>query len=131
MRNPRYRPYRWLLSLMAVGLGLFGVLALLGDIAAWQVQGLEVLQRRPLLGILLVLGVFLLGLWVLPKWQVAGIEDVRERLGRETDARKTLLLILGGGFLLVGQYLIWGTLQETRRLLENSQYTRQGGQEER
>jgi uncharacterized protein YjbI with pentapeptide repeats len=115
---------------MAVGLGLFGVLALFGGVAAWQVQGLEVFQRRPLLGILLVLGVFLLGLWGVPKWQAAGIEDVRERLGRETEARKTLIFILGGGLLLIEQYLMWGTLQETRRLLENSQYTRQGGQQE-
>jgi uncharacterized protein YjbI with pentapeptide repeats len=130
MRNPRHGVYRWLLSLLIVGLGLYGVLDVLGGAATRRLQGLEVFQRYPLLGIALVLGVFLLGLWVLPKWHTAGVEDVRDRLALEIEARKTLTLILVGGFLLVGLYLMWGTLQETRRLLEHSQYTRQEERQE-
>jgi uncharacterized protein YjbI with pentapeptide repeats len=122
MRNLRHGSRTWLLSVLVVGLGLFGVLAAFGGGAAWRIPGLAVLQRQPLWGVLLVLGVFLLGLWALPKWQTAGVADVRDRLALETEARKTLALILTGGLLLVGLYLIWGTLQETRRLLEHSQY---------
>jgi hypothetical protein len=88
-------------------------------------------QQRPLWGLCIVLGVFFLGIWGLPKWQVAGVTDASARIALETEARKTLVFVLGGGLLLAGLYLIWGTLQDTRRLLELSQYHRPTPHDER
>jgi hypothetical protein len=56
----------------------------------------------------------LLLLWWLPKWQTAEIEPLKDRLPLETEARKTLAQIVGGGLLLAGLYFTWGTLEETR-----------------
>jgi uncharacterized protein YjbI with pentapeptide repeats len=120
-----------MLSLLMVGLILFGVSAVLGGMAVWPFQGLDGLQQRPVWGMLLVLGAFLLGLWGIPKWQVAAVTDVQDRLRLETEARKTLVFVLGGGLGLAGLYLIWGTLQDTRRMLEKSHYPQQTGHEER
>ncbi|HEY7494055.1 MAG TPA: hypothetical protein VIH59_23505, partial [Candidatus Tectomicrobia bacterium] len=128
--RPAFR--RWILGLLVVGLLLCSVFAVLGGIAVWPFPGLARFQQRPVWGVWLVLGVFLLGIWGIPKWQVAAVADVKDRLALETDARKTLVFVLGGGLGLVGLYLIWGALQETRRMLEQSQYSSpQTGREER
>jgi uncharacterized protein YjbI with pentapeptide repeats len=131
MRNTRQRLLRWILSILVVGLALVGITAVLREETVWPLQGIEILQQRPLWGVWLVLGVWLVGLWGLPKWQAAGIADAGERLALETEVRKTLILILGGGLGLVGLYLLWGTLQDTRRMLERSQYTKPADCEER
>lgn len=131
MSNTRHGALRGMLSLLAIGLLLFGVSALFGGVMVWPFQGLEIIQQRPLWGLGVVLGVFFLGLWGLPKWQVAGVTDVRDRVALETEARKTLVFILGGGLVLAGLYLIWGTLQDTRRLLESGPYSQPARREER
>ena len=130
MSHTRLAFHRWILGLLVVGLLLVGVSALLGGIAAWPFQELAGLQRRPVWGLLLVVGVFLLGTWGIPKWQVAAVADMKDRLGLEAEARKTLVFVLGGGLGLVGLYLIWGTLQDMRRMLAQSQYLPQTGREE-
>jgi uncharacterized protein YjbI with pentapeptide repeats len=130
MSHARPALHRWILGLLVVGLLLCGVFAVLGGMAVWPFQGLAEFQRRPVWGMVLVLGVFLLGIWGLPKWQVAAVADVKDRLGLEIEARKTLVFVLGGGLGLVGLYLIWGTLQDTRRMLEQSRYSPPIGQEE-
>jgi uncharacterized protein YjbI with pentapeptide repeats len=122
MNHTRHYSRRWILSLLVVGLMLLGVSVVLGEGVSWPFRGLEMVQQRPLWGLGAVLGVFFLGIWGLPKWQVAEVTDASARVALETEARKTLVFVLGGGLLLAGLYLIWGTLQETRRLLESSQY---------
>jgi hypothetical protein len=102
MRNTRQRPLRWILSILVVGLALVGIVAVLGEEPFWPLQGIESLPQQWLWVVLLVLGVWLVGLWGLPKWQVAGITDAGERLALETQVRKTFILILGGGLGLVG-----------------------------
>lgn len=68
--------------------------------------------------LLLSLGAVLAGLvlWQVPKWQVRRVEDVQARLGLETEARKTLVLILGGAALIAVLYL---NVQTHRLALES------------
>jgi uncharacterized protein YjbI with pentapeptide repeats len=115
---------------MAIGVMLFGVFVVLGGNATQHAKSLAMLPPSPLWGIGLVLGVFCLGVWGLPKWQVARIEEPGKRLALESEARKTLTFALGGGLLLIGLYLIWGTLQDMRRMLEHAQYNQQGERQE-
>lgn len=71
--------------------------------------------------LLLTLGAVLAGLllWQVPKWQVRRVEGVQARLGLETEARKTLVLVLGGAALIAVLYLH----VETHRLALESQVT--------
>jgi hypothetical protein len=71
--------------------------------------------------ILLLILIFGVLLWRVPKWQVAksGVTDAEKRFGMENDARKVLAEIFGGIFLILGLY---GTVQ-TFRLSRDTQVT--------
>ena len=50
----------------------------------WRFSGWLLAVLGGMLGLLLVL------LWKVPKWQASGVEDIKDRLTIENDARQTL-----------------------------------------
>jgi len=63
-----------------------------------------------LLVAVLIASVLGLGLWWIPKWQVASLRDLlppRELFELENEARVTLAQVLAGGALLMGLYFYW------------------------
>ena len=70
-------------------------------------------------------------LWEVPKWQVAGIADAKDRLATESAFRQTLGQLVGGVALLGGLYFTAQTLrtsQETLRINQKTLETTQQGQ---
>ena len=79
---------------------------------------------------LFVMLLFLL-LWKVPKRQVAGIADEKDRLTAESGFRQTLIQITGGAALLGGLYFTAQTLrtsQETLQVNQETLRTTQAGQ---
>ena len=78
----------------------------------------------------LLFGLFVL-LWEVPKRQVAGIADAKDRLAAESAFRQILVQLVGGLALLCGLYFTWRTLwtsQETLRVNQKTLETTQQGQ---
>ncbi len=111
MRNMIRRWVVWL----GCGLLLVAGLTLLYRVPTFLQEDLLVLW-------VLVLGLFLLILWRLPKWQVYFSElSLMERLEREDEARRTLAQILGGAVVLAGLYFSLENLRTTEKSLKVSQ----------
>ncbi len=82
-------------------------------------------SRSLLVGIGVLTLLFVL-LWEVPKWQVAGITEPKDRLAAESACRQTLVQLVGGVALLGGLYFTAQTLrtsQETLRTTQQGQIT--------
>jgi hypothetical protein len=66
--------------------------------------------------------VALVGVWLVPKWQIAKtfLPD-KERLTLENELRKTVAQFIGGAAILVSLYFAWQQLQQSRRSLDIAQ----------
>jgi hypothetical protein len=79
---------------------------------------------------LIVITVFGLAVWILPKWQVRRLASLSEkdRFDCENESRKTIAQVIGGTLLLGGLYFTSETLrvnQETLRTTQERQVTEQ------
>jgi len=72
------------------------------------------------IGVLTLLFVLL---WEVPKWQVAGIEEPKDRLAAESAFRQTLVQLVGGTALLFGLYFTAQTLRTSQKTLQVNQET--------
>jgi pentapeptide repeat protein len=99
----------------------------------WDRQVIPFLLARPLffvaVGIGLLIGlpyVLYVLLWKVPKWQVAGVDNEKDRVTAESAFRQTLAQMLGGAALLGGLYFTAQTLwvsQQTLQLSQDGQIT--------
>lgn len=75
--------------------------------------------------LLVALAIFsvVLGLWIIPRWQISHIKnlDPRDFFALENEARKTIAQIFGGLLLLASFYFTWENLRTTQ---ENTEKTR-------
>jgi len=81
------------------------------------------LSLRYTLVALVVLAMLLLGLWLVPKWQVRALKNLTdvERFKLQNEARKLMAEILGGALVLVGLFFSWQTIKSTSQNLKISQ----------
>ena len=97
----------------------------------WYVFGIWFLQANFLVVGTVVLLLFFLFVWKVPKWQVAHITDEKDRLATEAEFRQTFVQIIGGAALFGGLYFTAQTLrtsQETLRVNQKTLETTQQGQ---
>ena len=97
----------------------------------WFVYSVQFLQENLLVVGTVVLLLLFLFLWKVPKWQVAYIENDKDRLATESGFRQTLVQMVGGAALLGGLYFTAQTLrtsQETLRVNQKTLETTQQGQ---
>src|SRR5262245_23706379 len=69
---------------------------------------------------ILLFGLFVL-LWEVPKWQVAGLAEPKDRLAAESAFRQTLVQLVGGMALLGGLYFTAQTLRTSQKTLQTTQ----------
>jgi hypothetical protein len=84
-----------------------------------------VLQQYLLLvgALSLALALVVLVLWRLPKWQAAGVQEIKDRLTVENAARQTLAQIIGGMVLIAGLFFTWANLNVTQENIKITQDT--------
>jgi uncharacterized protein YjbI with pentapeptide repeats len=120
--------YRWLIF---GGLTLLLAIYIQRVLPQWSVYSVQFLQKYPLVAITIALLLLILFLWKLPKWQVADIQDTKDRVATESAFRQTLVQLVGGAALLGGLYYTAQTLrtsQETLRVNQKTLETTQQGQ---
>jgi hypothetical protein len=54
----------------------------------------------------------------LPKWQASRVQDVKNRLTVENDARQTLAQTIGGAVLIAGLFFTWANLDVAQKILK-------------
>ena len=105
-------------------LGLLLTLLLPASSPEWDRQVITFLHARPLflgaMGIGLLYGLFVF-LWKVPKWQVASVDNEKDRVTAESAYRQTLAQMVGGAVLLGGLYFTAQTLRVSQQTLQNSQ----------
>jgi hypothetical protein len=69
------------------------------------------------------LGLVVLVLWRLPKWQAAGVQEIKDRLTVENAARQTLAQIVGGMVLIAGLFFTWANLNVAQENIKITQDT--------
>ena len=99
------------------------VVSVLWIFPAWRFEVITVLQKHLIAVIVLGLGLFTFMLWRLPKWQVSGVQDLKDRLDVENAARQTLAQIVGGVVLIAGLFFTWANLQIAQETAAKSQET--------
>jgi hypothetical protein len=94
------------LVVLAVCIGLW-------RFSVWPLTTLAIFQQylQLILVGVLSLGLIFAILWKVPKWQAAGVPDIKDRLTVENAARQTLAQIIGGAVLLAGLFFTWATLK--------------------
>jgi hypothetical protein len=54
----------------------------------------------------------------LPKWQASSVQDMKDRLTVENDARQTLAQMVGGAVLIAGLFFTWANLNTATKTQE-------------
>jgi hypothetical protein len=87
----------------------------------WDRHVITFLRARPLFLGAVGIGLLYMLLWKVPKWQVADIDNEKDRVTTESAFRQTLVQILGGAVLLGGLYYTAQTLRVSQQTLQLSQ----------
>jgi hypothetical protein len=134
---------RYLLMIILGTLVLLAIFVVLWRFPAWltapappvrhaaQLAGARILdvvailqQHLLLIGALgLGLGLLVLVLWKLPRWQASGVQEIKDRLTVENAARQTLAQIFGGIILIAGLFFTWANLNIAQENIKITQDT--------